>query len=234
NKWQDSSLSLLIAFTLEVFSINYKFTISQYQSEFVGYLLYFYICDRTNMLGESAKNYSRDLFLFLYFLLIIVAAMTSFKVHQDKSSFTGKSVLYLNRHQSEEWKGWMQDGPRREAAQGDAAAGRRPHADAARQRMSRPCAGRHTHISAGRNGMSGNLGYKFQSFLQSRHLNFRRTFGVVQDAKDTETLANLTVCSLNLGKPATRYLNQLKLAHPDLVKRMSSAAESFDRACQAM
>ncbi|KAG0551363.1 hypothetical protein BDA96_01G416900 [Sorghum bicolor] len=77
-------------------------------SEFGGYLLYFYICDRTNLLGESAKNYSRDLFLFLYFLLIIVAAMTSFKVHQDKSAFTGKSILYLNRHQTEEWKGWMQ------------------------------------------------------------------------------------------------------------------------------
>lgn len=54
------------------------------------------------------QNYSRDLFLFLYFLLIIVAAMTSFKVHQDKSSFTGISILYLNRHQTEEWKGWMQ------------------------------------------------------------------------------------------------------------------------------
>ncbi|PAN49958.1 hypothetical protein PAHAL_9G487800 [Panicum hallii] len=77
-------------------------------SEFGGYLLYFYICDRTDLLGESAKNYSRDLFLFLYFLLIIVAAMTSFKVHQDKSAFTGKSILYLNRHQTEEWKGWMQ------------------------------------------------------------------------------------------------------------------------------
>ncbi|XP_062211044.1 protein REDUCED WALL ACETYLATION 1-like isoform X2 [Phragmites australis] len=77
-------------------------------SEFGGYLLYFYICDRTNLLGESAKIYSRDLFLFLYFLLIIVAAMTSFKVHQDKSALTGKSILYLNRHQTEEWKGWMQ------------------------------------------------------------------------------------------------------------------------------
>jgi hypothetical protein len=54
------------------------------------------------------QNYSRDLFLFLYFLLIIVSAMTSFKVHQDKSSFTAKSILYLNRHQTEEWKGWMQ------------------------------------------------------------------------------------------------------------------------------
>ncbi|TVU16323.1 hypothetical protein EJB05_39881, partial [Eragrostis curvula] len=36
-----------------------------------------------------------------------------------------------------------------------------------------------------------------------------------KDAKDAETLANLMVCSLNLGKPATRYLNQLKLTHPD-------------------
>uniref|UniRef100_A0A0D9Z6D5 Cas1p 10 TM acyl transferase domain-containing protein n=1 Tax=Oryza glumipatula TaxID=40148 RepID=A0A0D9Z6D5_9ORYZ len=83
-------------------------TSQMFRSEFGGHLLYFYICDRTNLLGESAKNYSRDMFLFLYFLLIIVAAMTSFKVHQDKLSFTGKSILYLNRHQTEEWKGWMQ------------------------------------------------------------------------------------------------------------------------------
>jgi hypothetical protein len=32
------------------------------------------------------------------------------------------------------------------------------------------------------------------------------TAQTIQDAKDTETLTNLTVCSLNLGKPATRYL----------------------------
>ncbi|URE28197.1 CAS1 domain-containing protein [Musa troglodytarum] len=77
-------------------------------SEFGAYLLYFYVCDRTNLFGESNKNYSRDLFLFLYFLLIVVASMTSFKVHQDKSPFSGKSIMYLNRHQTEEWKGWMQ------------------------------------------------------------------------------------------------------------------------------
>ncbi|KAK1277037.1 hypothetical protein QJS04_geneDACA015879 [Acorus gramineus] len=77
-------------------------------SEFGILLAYFYICDRTNFFGESKKSYNRDLFLFLYFLLIIVSAMTSFKLHNDKSAFTGKSILYLNRHQTEEWKGWMQ------------------------------------------------------------------------------------------------------------------------------
>ncbi|XP_038706087.1 protein REDUCED WALL ACETYLATION 3-like isoform X1 [Tripterygium wilfordii] len=77
-------------------------------SEFGVILVYFFICDRTNILGDSTKIYNRDLFLFLYFLLIIVSAMTSLKRHGDKSSFSGKSVLYLNRHQTEEWKGWMQ------------------------------------------------------------------------------------------------------------------------------
>lgn len=77
-------------------------------SEFGAILLYYYICDRTNLLGESTKNYNRDLFLFLYAILIIVAAMTSLKKHNDVSAFSGKSILYLNRHQTEEWKGWMQ------------------------------------------------------------------------------------------------------------------------------
>ncbi|GMP71560.1 hypothetical protein CsSME_00029915 [Camellia sinensis var. sinensis] len=57
-----------------------------------------------------------------------------------------------------------------------------------------------------------------------------------KDAKDPETLANLIVCSLHLGKPSSRFLNQLKLSHPDhmLVKRASSAEESFDRAVQTI
>jgi len=40
----------------------------------------------------------------------------------------------------------------------------------------------------------------------SSSLCLNETAETVQDAKDAETLANLTVCSLNLGKPATRYL----------------------------
>ncbi|KAJ9163164.1 hypothetical protein P3X46_022863 [Hevea brasiliensis] len=57
-----------------------------------------------------------------------------------------------------------------------------------------------------------------------------------KDAKDPETLANLVVCSLHLGKPSSRYLSQLKLSHPDhmLVKRSSSAEENFERALQSV
>ncbi|PSS04925.1 Coatomer subunit epsilon-1 like [Actinidia chinensis var. chinensis] len=57
-----------------------------------------------------------------------------------------------------------------------------------------------------------------------------------KDAKDPETLANLVVCSLHLGKSSSRYLNQLKLSHPDhmLIKRSSAAEESFDRAVQTI
>ncbi|KAI7725492.1 hypothetical protein M8C21_010219 [Ambrosia artemisiifolia] len=77
-------------------------------SEFGLIMFYFYLCDRTNFFPDSKKSYNRDLFLFLYFLLIIVSAITSFKIHHDKSPFSGKSIMYLNRHQTEEWKGWMQ------------------------------------------------------------------------------------------------------------------------------
>ncbi|XP_047315280.1 protein REDUCED WALL ACETYLATION 1-like [Impatiens glandulifera] len=77
-------------------------------SEFTAILVYFYICDRTDTVPQSTKNYNRDLFLFLYLLLIVVSAMTSLKKHHDKSPFSGRAILYLNRHQTEEWKGWMQ------------------------------------------------------------------------------------------------------------------------------
>ncbi|KAG6667940.1 hypothetical protein CIPAW_01G135100 [Carya illinoinensis] len=77
-------------------------------SEFGLLMGYFYFCDRTDFFDSATKSYSRDLFLFLYFLLIIAWGISSFKIHHERSPFTGKSILYLNRHQTEEWKGWMQ------------------------------------------------------------------------------------------------------------------------------
>jgi len=77
-------------------------------AELLGLLCYLYICDRTNIFSASKKSYSRDLFIFLYLLLLLVSAVTSLRKHVDKSVATGKSILYLNRHQTEEWKGWMQ------------------------------------------------------------------------------------------------------------------------------
>jgi len=53
-----------------------------------------------------------------------------------------------------------------------------------------------------------------------------------KDSKDAETLANLAVLSLHLGKPNTRYLNSLKMVSPNhaLLAKLESCAGTFDRA----
>lgn len=68
--------------------------------EFGSILLWFFICDRTNFFRQSDKEYSRDLFLFIFVVLIIVCFGTSVQ--------KVRTPLLLNRPQTEEWKGWMQ------------------------------------------------------------------------------------------------------------------------------
>jgi hypothetical protein len=53
------------------------------------------------------QSYSRDLFMFIYLLICLAASLTSLRKHTTTST----SVDYLNRHQTEEWKGWMQVRP---------------------------------------------------------------------------------------------------------------------------
>ncbi|XP_050371692.1 protein REDUCED WALL ACETYLATION 1-like [Argentina anserina] len=109
-KFNSSSIKLNLMRFLTMddsFLLEHRLTL-RVMSELGAILFYFYICDRTDILGDSTKSYNRDLFIFLCLLLVIVSAMTSLKKHSDKSAFSGKSILYLNRHQTEEWKGWMQ------------------------------------------------------------------------------------------------------------------------------
>ncbi|CAK9322635.1 unnamed protein product [Citrullus colocynthis] len=104
-----SIFSIIIRFIMldESFLIKHRLLLRA-ASEFGLLLTYFYICDRTDILGTSKKSYNRDLFYFLLLLLIIVSTVTSFKIHLDKSPFSVKPIMFLNRHQTEEWKGWMQ------------------------------------------------------------------------------------------------------------------------------
>ena len=72
----------------------------QWMAEFGGHLLFYFLCDRTSIMKSGEKNYSRDVFWFIYILLVAYNLVMCVK--------EGKAPSYLNRDQTEEWKGWMQ------------------------------------------------------------------------------------------------------------------------------
>jgi coatomer protein complex subunit epsilon len=57
-----------------------------------------------------------------------------------------------------------------------------------------------------------------------------------RDSKDPDTLHNLAVCALHLGKPATRFFNQLKTLtpKPGAVEKMEELEKMFDTASEQM
>jgi hypothetical protein len=63
-------------------------------------MLWFYIVDRTALFASAEKSYIRDLFLFLFLALTIVAGAYT--------RVAWRTPVLLNRKQTEEWKGWMQ------------------------------------------------------------------------------------------------------------------------------
>ena len=69
-------------------------------TELGAILSWFYLADRTSLLPRAGKLYSRDVFAFLCLAIAAAAAAGG--------TVAAKAPSLLNRHQTEEWKGWMQ------------------------------------------------------------------------------------------------------------------------------
>lgn len=65
-------------------------------------LAYCYLADRTQYFGKGNKNYLHDEFTFLSGVALILG-LVSITRSED-----AKSIGFLNRHMTDEWKGWMQ------------------------------------------------------------------------------------------------------------------------------
>ncbi|XP_048575373.1 protein REDUCED WALL ACETYLATION 1 isoform X2 [Nematostella vectensis] len=63
-------------------------------------MLYFWLCDFQHIWPKTDKQYSRDMFVFLFSVLVLVAFVFTVRKTPEK---------LLNRDQTEEWKGWMQE-----------------------------------------------------------------------------------------------------------------------------
>ncbi|CAB3988591.1 Hypothetical predicted protein [Paramuricea clavata] len=64
-------------------------------------MAYFYVCDRTNIFMKEQKQYSNLVVVITLVVFLILGAYTWTPVPASKISF-------LNRDQSDEWKGWAQ------------------------------------------------------------------------------------------------------------------------------
>ncbi|KAI9202013.1 putative O-acetyltransferase [Polychytrium aggregatum] len=69
-------------------------------------LFFFYAGDVAHWFPRGLRVYSRDIFLFVY-VLIFLAAILSLELTPETQK---NADQILNRHQTEEWKGWMQVG----------------------------------------------------------------------------------------------------------------------------
>lgn len=81
-------------------------------AEFSSYLLFYYFCDRTSIVPREKKKYEPDTFWFLWVMLMICAFFTLRKAKPPADTPPAEQdtfhVKWLQREQTEEWKGWMQ------------------------------------------------------------------------------------------------------------------------------
>lgn len=88
-----------------MFSCDIKVLVANRQylratAEFGTIMAWFFVADRTAMLPVGSKSYTRDTFFFIYGILVIYCLSTWKR--------EWKTPVFLNRSQTEEWKGWMQ------------------------------------------------------------------------------------------------------------------------------
>ena len=70
-------------------------------AEFGLHMAYYFLCDRTDLFPEPGERfYSRDMFFFLYLLLVLFSFYTSLEKVKGEG--------FASREQTAEWKGWMQ------------------------------------------------------------------------------------------------------------------------------
>eukprot|EP01060_Flectonema_neradi_P006463 TRINITY_DN14372_c0_g1_i1.p1 TRINITY_DN14372_c0_g1~~TRINITY_DN14372_c0_g1_i1.p1 ORF type:complete len:522 (+),score=12.12 TRINITY_DN14372_c0_g1_i1:34-1599(+) len=91
---------LIKALSLDTSVIIEHHAALQSMTEFGAHLLFYFLCDRTSIMQSSGKSYSRDVFWFIYLLLVIYNFAMCIRELP--------AAAYLNRDQTEEWKGWMQ------------------------------------------------------------------------------------------------------------------------------
>ena len=70
--------------------------------EFVGYMGYLYVCDRTTLIAKGPKHVSSPHFWGVNLLLLVIGLLTL------RDSGEAAAAKPLQRDQTEEWKGWMQ------------------------------------------------------------------------------------------------------------------------------
>ncbi|ORZ13537.1 10 TM acyl transferase domain found in Cas1p-domain-containing protein [Absidia repens] len=67
-------------------------------------VIYMYFGDRTQLFGKMHKHFSESTFTILMVLTVFVAGLATLKTTKKE----GVDLGFLNRDQTDEWKGWMQ------------------------------------------------------------------------------------------------------------------------------
>ncbi|KAJ2856627.1 hypothetical protein J3B02_001492 [Coemansia erecta] len=75
---------------------------------FGAVLLLMYICDRTPLFEKLHKVYDARIFALLITIIVIGGAASWRKQNDKESTSNNGSSGFLNRQQTDEWKGWMQ------------------------------------------------------------------------------------------------------------------------------